>query len=212
MIDLSYIKKAQRPALFLSFGKDSLLLLHLVRAVRPDIAIYYFGDDLSSFAEQFIMDNDLTVMNYAPVDRYLVPNGDELALIDEYALNDTRIPLVTPIVKGNDCQHGLPEKRTPAFSYGHDLTLWGYKRGESCDAVGVDFPKEMNIGGSKFIAPLYEMTDADVFEALETLGIDYEPEKNEIEFCDECINAVISSDWDRDAALAGFQSRFGFNH
>lgn len=203
---------AQRPAVFVSFGKDSLLLLHLARQARPDITIYHFADELSEFAEQFIIQNDLTVYSYAPADRYLVPNGEGLALIDEYALNDTRIPVVTPIVSGADCRHGIPLQRTPSFRFPHDLVLWGYKCEESCEAVGTAFPKEMLIGGARFVAPLYEMTDADVYQALETLGIPFEDERNEMEVCDDCLNAVISADWDRDAALAGFRSRHNFNH
>jgi len=208
----SVLDNAKSPALFLSFGKDSLLLYHLAKEVRRDLTLYTFGDTLSSFAEQFIMDNDLMVIRYAPADRYLVPNGDGLALVDEFALNDIRVPLVHPIVRGADCAHGVSTKRTPQFRFPHDVVLYGYKSGETCDAIGTTFPKEMMIGGSKFVAPLYELTDFDVYEALETLGVDPPMPDNELEFCDECLNAVIASDWDKNAALAGFRSRFQFNH
>ncbi len=204
------LSAAKNPALFLSFGKDSLLLQHLAREVCPNITLYTFNDSLSSFAEQFIIEQDLTVFRYAPADRYLVPNGEGLALVEEFALNDTRIPLVHPIVKGDNCRHGRYQKSTPQFRFGHDLVLWGYKRGESCDAVGVDFPQEMVIGNSKFYAPLYHFTDFDVYEALEALEIVYVDEDSDEEFCDDCLNAVISSEWDRGAALHNFKSRFGF--
>lgn len=206
------LANAKSPALLLSFGKDSLLLQHLAREICPNITLYTFGDSLSAFAEQFIIKNDLTVFRYAPADRYLVPNGEGLALVDEFALNGTRIPLVHPIVKGDDCRHGVSEKRTPQFRFSHDVTLWGYRATDWCDAVGTTFDKEIQLGGSRFYAPLYDFTDVDVFEALETLEIEYADEPNELEFCEDCLNAVNSSDWDRDAALAGFRHRFQFNH
>lgn len=206
------LEAAKRPALFLSFGKDSLLLYHLAREVNLGITTYYFGDELSAFAEQFIIRNELSVFSYAPADRYLVPNGEGLALIDEYALNNTRIPVITPIVSGDNCRHGISQVRTPAFRFPHDKVLWGLKRGETCEAVGVTFEKEIDLGSLTVYAPLYEMTDADVYQALETLEIPYSNERNEIEFCDDCLNAVINSDWDKSAALAGFRRRFNFSH
>ena len=210
--DIQAIQEAKRPALLLSFGKDSLLLHCLAKQVRSDIALYYFGDTLSEFATQMIIDNDLTVFNYAPVDRYVVPNGEGVALVDEYILNGTRVPFVSPIVKGDGCTHTLSLTRTPAFRYPHDLTLWGYRKLDWQDAVNTVFPCENIVGGSRFIAPLYEMTDADVFEALETLEIPYGDERNEIEWCDECLTAVIGDDWDRAASLSAFRNRFSFNH
>jgi len=208
----SVLAQAKSPCVLVSFGKDSQLLLALVREIQPDIPLYFFGDELTKFAEQFIIDHDLTVFNYAPADRYLIPNGDGLALVDECAMGRARIPLLTEVVKGNGCRHGVANARTSQVRWPYDTVLWGYKRDESMPAVGQTFGKEIPFGDFRLVAPLYELTDADVYEALETLGLDYDPEPDEVEFCDECLNAVINSDWDKDAALSGFRARFNFNH
>lgn len=203
---------AQRPAVFVSFGKDSLLLLHLVRKINPDIPVYYFSDELSSFAADVIQEQNLTVMSYPPADRYLVPNGEGLALIDEYSIGNERVPVVSPIVAGENCKHGVPELRMPYFPFAHDVVFWGMKQGETCEAVGTTFEREIQLGHSKFIAPLYEMTDRDVYEALETLEIDYPEKEDEMELCNVCLDAIINSDWDQEAALAGFRQKFQFGH
>jgi hypothetical protein len=206
------LAQAKSPSLLCSFGKDSQLLQHLAREVKPDIPIYYFGDELPEFAGQFILDNDLTVYNYAPVDRYLVPNGEGIALVDEYSLGKVRLPMLSAVIKGDACQHGVSEQRTPYFRFPHDVVFYGYKHEETMPAVGISFEKEVQIGDLQLVAPLYEMTDADVFEALEYLEISYADDSDETEFCEECLDAIIHSDWDRQAALANFRTRFQLNH
>lgn len=201
------LSNATSPAILVSFGKDSLLLLHLARKVRPDTTIYYFNDDLSPFAQRVIIENNLTVLRYAPADRYIVPNGDGIALVDEYAINDTLLPVISPIVTGDSCKHSLPTRRTSTFRFNHDLALWGYKQSDHMEAVGTTFEKENMVGEVRFIAPLYGLTDADVYNALDELKIPYQNERNEIEWCQGCIDLVVQ-DWDREASLTAFRSRF----
>lgn len=203
------LSTAKSPALFCSFGKDSLLLLHLAREVNPDIPIFYFGDELTNFAEEVVKREDLTVWNYAPADRYIIPNGDGLALIDEYSLRDVRFPVVTPIVEGENCKHAVPELRTFAFNYRYDVTLWGYKQNETCEAVSVSFSQEINLGTTRLIAPLFNWTDDQVLNALQHLNIPYIEESDEMEFCSDCLSAIINSEWDKEASLMAFRNKFG---
>jgi|SRR6185369_4328487 len=206
------LQRAKSPCVLSSFGKDSALLLHLVREQQRDVPVYFFGDELPELAEHLIVESDLTVLSCAPADRSLVPNGEGLAVVDEYVLGNARLPMLSEVVKGDNCQHGLSSARTPNLLFPHDVVLWGYKQNETMDAVGKTFEKEINLGPFTLVAPLYEMTDADVYDALERLEIAYANESDEVEFCDECLNAIISSDWDKQAALAGFRSRYGFQH
>jgi len=203
---------AQRPALWLSFGPDSMLLLDYARQAGFNGAIYHFGDDLSKLAQQVIIDDNLTVYGCAPIDSYLIPNGDGLALVDEYPLGDTRVPMVSPIVKGDSCRHGALTRRTRHFPYPHDITLWGYRHDDWCEAVGETFTREINLGVTWLVAPLYELTDSDVYAACDAIGIAYDDDTNDVAMCDECLNAIINSDWDRQASLNGFRERFRFNH
>jgi hypothetical protein len=307
---------AQSPAVLCSFGSDSTLLLHFARQVRPDIAVYYFGDTLPELARQMVLRNDLTIYSYAPADRYLVPVGERVVLVDEYAVNGVRVPMVSKVktnAKTNMQQDGMqrtarepnneilsqaprgvharstsscnagatsegqcarqgeglsetratgtssmrsvrddgesgnaphrlrlstnsgldvpsmsPERaqvtnvenctghakvqpRTTSFYFPHDTVLWGYRREDCIELINATFAREVQINHTKFIAPLYDLTTDQVLNALDALGLDYVTD-DAVEFCDECLNMIINSNWDRDAALAGFRSRFNYSH
>ena|ERR1043165_4304398 len=209
------LNSARNPALLCSFGSDSTLLLHFARQVRRDIPVYYFGDDLPEFAQQLVINDDLTVFSYAPADRYLVPHDEELALIDEYDINGQRVPMVSKVkVSRGTCAVESDERnrqRTPSFYFPHDLVLWGYKLSDHVELIDTTFEREIQIGHTRFVAPLYDLTTDQVLNALDALGLGYVT-SDDAEICDECLNAIVNSDWDRDAALAGFRSRFNYNH
>lgn len=206
------LEGATHPAIFCSFGSDSALLLHFAREIRRDLPVYYFGEDLPELARQLVTHDDLTVFSYAPADRYLVPRNDSVALIEEYAINGQRVPMISKVVKGirGTCA-AENSQRTPEFYLPHDVVLWGYRSSDHDELIGATFEREIQMGHTKFIAPLYDLTTDQVLNALDVLGLDY-VQDDAAEFCDECLNAVIGDNWDRNAALAGFRSRFNFNH
>lgn len=204
------LARATNPALFLSFGKDSLLLLKLLRDAGFNGPSYYFGE-LSKLAEMKIINDNLTVYSWPPADRYFAPNGTGLAQIDEYVVGNTLLPVVSPIVEGGNCTHGVYEKYTRPFKFPHDVTFTGYKKGETCDAVGVVFPKQIDIGVTTLLSPLFDWTDGKVIRACKKFGIEYE-DSNTVEYCHDCLEAIKTSDWDRQAALDNFRDRFQFVH
>jgi hypothetical protein len=212
---IEILSAAVSPAMLCSFGSDSMLLLSIVREVRPTTVLYYFGDDLPEFAQQLVINDDLTVFSYAPADRYLVPRGEGLALIDEYDINGQRVPMVSKVkVSRGTCAVESDERnrqRTPSFYFPHDLVLWGYKLSDHVELIDTTFEREIQIGHTRFVTPLYDLTTDQVLNALDALGLDYVT-NDDAEICDECLNAVVNSDWDRDAALAGFRGRFNYNH
>ena len=199
------LAQATNPAVLCSFGKDSLLLLQLALNGGFSGPVYYFGERLPEHAEQMIIDG-LTVYSWPATNRYVVPNGEGLAQVDEYLLGEALIPLVSPITEGGDCDHGEWQRYLSPFKWPHDVTLTGYKHGETCAAVGMDFPAEINLGLTRLVNPLYEFSDSEVREAL---GRDV-PDDNAVEYCAECLT-YIDNNLDRDAALAGFRHRFSFN-
>jgi hypothetical protein len=210
----SILSTAQHPALLCSFGSDSTLLLHFARQVRRNIPVYFFGDELPKLARQMVIHDDLTVLSYAPADRYLMPHGEGTALIEEYDFNGQRVPMVSPVVSGPRGTCTVESKRPPtsSFYFPHDVVLWGYRATDHHDLLGnVTFEREIQLGHTRFIAPLYDLTTDQVFNMLDVLELDYVSD-DAAEFCDECLNAVISSDWDRNAALAGFRARFNLNN
>lgn len=202
----SALAQAANPALLCSFGKDSLLLLQLALDSGFTGPVYYLGEYLPKHAEQVVVNRSLTVYSWPATNRYVVPNGDGLAQVDEYLLGETLLPLVSPVVKGDDCTHGQWSRFTRPFHWQHDVTLTGYKRGETCTAVGRDFPAEVNIGITRLVSPLFEFSDSDVVAAL---GHE-PPDDNAVEYCAECLR-FINDNLNRNAALANFRRRFNFN-
>jgi hypothetical protein len=205
------LSQAKNPSLLVSFGKESLVLLKLVREIKPNISLFWFGDKLSSFAQSIIKDYELTVYSYAPADRYIVPCKDGYSLIDEYSFGETRIPLISDLVKSDVCELNLPTVRTPLFNWRSDVTLWGYRALDVHPLVGIRFPQRFDIGATVMDSPLWNWTEDDVFSAIEELRIPYEPESSDIPVCEACLEE-INATMDKEAALAGFRSRFQFSH
>lgn len=198
------LEHAERPALFLSFGKDSVLLLKLAQDAGFNGTIYHLGTELTKFAEDFILSHDLTVFSYSPCDRYLIPSGDGFVLVEEYALNGARIPTVTDVVRGANCCHGEFKGWTTSFRFPHDVALYGYRASDE-SVIGV-LAKEIEAGGCRFVAPLYDLSDADVYAQLAEFNVAYEINPP-VEFCANCLDAL--SDWDKAASLNAFHQRFG---
>jgi 3'-phosphoadenosine 5'-phosphosulfate sulfotransferase (PAPS reductase)/FAD synthetase len=203
---------AQSPAILCSFGTDSALLLHYARQVKRDISTYYFGDELPAFAAHMVINDDLTVHSFAPVDRYLVPDGDKLSMIDEYSFNGVRVPMISTVKPGENCRHGNYSSFSNNFYFAHDVMLWGYRYEDEISLLSnIKFEREIQLGHTRLIAPLYDLSTDQVWNALDALELSYVDDDAE-HFCDACLDAVLSTDWDRDAALAGFRARFDYNH
>ena len=172
--------KAQSPVVLCSFGKDSLVLLKTILDMGYNPDILWLRDHLNPFAEKIIREWGLTVKSYAPAVRYRVEN----TVVSEYAVGDARLPLLQDI-----SEHGKPVGMvtTPQFNYPWDYTLFGYRKTDSHSLVGKTFELEFEIGSTNMVAPMYDLTDADVFNLIDEMNIPYEP------FCDDVLpNDLLS--------------------
>ena len=200
------LQHAKNPAIFCSFGKDSLLVLRMALDAGFTGLCYYFGDTLNALAQQMVIDNDLTVYSWPATNRYVVPDCEGWAQVDEYLLGDQLLPILSPITRGQNCEHmNFTRRFTRTFSYPHDVTLTGYKRSDENAAIGISFPREFQLGTTRIVNPLYDWSDDQVIGAL-----GFTPEEESVEYCNECLGTL--QHMDRDAALAGFRSRFQLNH
>ncbi len=186
------LSQAKNPCVLVSFGKDSLVLLRTILDMGYQPDILWFRDHLNPFAEKIIREWDLAVKGYAPSLRYRVEN----TVISEYAIGDKRIPVLQDI-----SADGKPVGMStmPQFAYPWDKTLWGYKATDHHDVVEKVFEPEIEYGSTDLIAPMYDMTDADVFNLIDEMNIPYEP------FCDDALpnNLPIMP-------RGIFRERFGF--
>lgn len=76
------------PAVLCSFGKDSMVMLHLVRQVNPNIPVVFFKQPFFpkkyAFSNKVIEDWNLTVYDFPPVGTDHVSKGEEFDVINWY--------------------------------------------------------------------------------------------------------------------------------
>jgi hypothetical protein len=200
---------AQSPAVLLSFGKDSLLLMALARQVRTDITAIWFDDGTTDrhAAEAIIRDWSLTCYTYGPANIYTVEDSGRLAVISEYSINGTLLPLVTDVVVGDGvCLQTI--QRTPSLYMPFDLLLSGYK---DCDTHWLAdgtllYPEGLVVGGARLIAPLRTLTDAEVLNWLNQLNVLHSPAADELTVCTDCLTGKPLH-WDRPLDLTTFKTR-----
>lgn len=197
------LARSASPAVLSSFGKDSILLLWLVKQVRPNTPVIWFrtGQD-ERFARQVIRDWDLTAFGWAPADVYTLQQNGQRTLIHEYAIGTDRLPVLIDLDGSNGpCATDKFPFRTPAMYLPFDTLLVGWKDTDTHWAKG-DAPLAedgFRLGASQVVAPLRHMTDAAVRSAIIDHRIPFEPTPDELELCTECVSTM---------PLPEFRSRF----
>lgn len=171
-----------KPVVLCSFGKDSMVLLHLVRQMRSNIPVLFHREPFMprkyAFANRIIQEWDLTVYDYAPNSVAVVKVGDEIEIMNHYQngwLGDqptfTYLPTgIVPPVEGQPFLCGkvdLLEKPTGGFSWPWDLGFIGHK-GTDADAINGPIPLRVDLvqtpNGCDMAYPLRHFTDADIWE------------------------------------------------
>lgn len=208
------------PIVLWSGGKDSQLVLKLVNDVVETPALWFRSVDpkRNRFAEQFIANSGITAYSWGPSNRYVLPNGEGLSLAEEFSFGRRTLPVISDIVPGERCVVNLPKQRVAYVNYDFDVTFAGTKRSDVHPLAKAP---------EGFIFPLWEMSDAEVWEAIREMEIpieesvynDQEPDgpslctrcltpgSDEV-FCPDAQRMIPRFVWDSNAALAAFNSRF----
>lgn len=200
--------ESRHPVLLSSFGKDSVLLLHLTIPIK-NVPVVWFRNKLNVYAEKVIKDLNLTVYTYPPIDQYLLPNETGYTLVSEYSVGEARLPMLTDIVEGEG-ELELNPHRMGIFQYPWNLSLYGMKRCDSHPIIGRPLDQVMTLGPTRLVAPLYGLTDEQVFEMLDSLGVEPPKEDGDMHVNASTLAEIRSLEWDREAALTTFRQRYGF--
>lgn len=215
---------AQSPAVLSSFGKDSMLLLALAREVRTDFTVLWFRTGFDeTFAKRIIREWNLTAFSWAPaMDQYLLTNGSDRTLVQEYSFGSDRLPVLTDLAPGTACSRKIAP-RTPQLFLPFDVILWGAKDCDTHWVKGNGHFKEdgFMLGNAHVHAPIRHMSDEQVRANLVELRIPYTTD-DELPMCTACMTASTSevycpelrrniprAQWEADKSLTAFRQRFG---
>ena len=167
-------------------GKDSSLLLWLVRQVKPDIPVVWFRHDYKdrtpyawSYAQ--VVAQNLHVVDFLPNGYSVVSDGHDVDLIGWYPAGLGQvIPVVFGMRQGEDAEclwditrrvSGELSQFPPCVVFSGaknaDVDLWAGQR--KCPDEGE------RIGDLTLFYPLRHLTDADVWREIEANQIPYNP-------------------------------------
>lgn len=189
------------PVLLCSFGKDSMVMLYLVRQVNKDIPIIFFKEPFMQkkyrFAYKIIQELDLIVYDFPPVWRdfqyreqnpsvFVNPYSDEVQKMEVYYGYDTCggilvLPKgIRPTTDPNLCIfRDFLNGQIGRVSYPWDITLIGHKYSDTDDMFDdITFESKMRANGKTMMYyPLQGWTDKDVWEYIKTNNIPYNVER-----------------------------------
>lgn len=160
--DLANIQ-AKHPILAWSGGKDSQLLLFLLREIYGEFPVLVFPHwwDNKDFVAKMVKEWDLVAYTYRPNHIYASPDH----VISYYQVGKNLLPVITDVLNFDKC--GLDRLnisgRVPHFEW--DLVITGSK---SCDShklvPKLQFPDDI-------YTPLWDWTDGEVHNAIDELGV-----------------------------------------
>jgi hypothetical protein len=166
------------PIVMSSFGKDSMVVLDLIKRVNRKLPILFFREPSSPkkylFAQAMIHANDYVVYDYPPLETRVHEANGNLDIVSFYQWGPrdsgvayfpvgTKPPRMDqPSLCGLDDIYGKPT--IAAYTFPWDLAIFGLK---STDTDWVLGPCPMNTykqeGNPALLFPLRDFTDADIW-------------------------------------------------
>lgn len=228
----SALQGAKSPAVLWSGGKDSMLLLSLVRETNKTIPVIWFKTP-NAFARRIIMEWDLEAWCWEPSDVYLVPNDKGLTLVREQAFGQQRFPVLLDVEVGTQCIADVLPHRTPRLFPHFDVVLSGYRDTDYHWSMGAGFfpPDGWTLGQAKVFAPLRHLSDDQVWAEIKATNIPYDEIRYDqggsdpdcVKACTQCLQPGIGRvfcpklrtevdrvTWSPADSLQAFRNRFGF--
>lgn len=182
---------AKAPAILCSFGKDSMVMLHLVMQHVELPVIFHreaFQPRKYRFANKVIDDLGLTVYDYSPCHTAVQENGDEVEIVSYYQIGNQTSLVPTGIRKPNadeDYVCGLVDiylKPLGTFAFPWDFVFHGHKSSDidpiyGAIPINADFAHGLNYVSAAY--PIRFFTDEDVWRYTEENNVPYHAERYE---------------------------------
>lgn len=206
-MDFSRLKDFKSIALMWSGGRDSTLLLAMLRDQNIPFSIVqlgreYWTKEQKKFADSVIKEWDLQVFTFPSANVSFLGNGDEITAVFEYAVGGKTIPVLRDVIAGKRCVADLNGLRMFNSPIDFDCYLVGSKKTDTHYAMDKVIPsQEWKVGCATFVAPLYDWTGAEVLSASLAMDVPL-PELKEdatdtgdIHLCTNCLNAIEGEVW-----------------
>ena len=203
------LRKYKLPVLNCSFGKDSVVLLHLLRSMNIRIPIVYYADPWfarkNAFANRIIEAWELEVHNYPPAKVSLMHGKEIVALVSEYQTGAESSAAVLKnaleFKDGDDpdnflCGLNFLMRPCAVFIYPWDVALVAHKDCDSDQIFGI-VPLKSRIvyrdQGPDYVFPLKEWTHDDVWDYTEKFNVPFQADRyniaNRCEWPDKTYNS-----------------------
>lgn len=174
------LETSKFPAVFCSFGKDSIVLLHLVRTLYADVPVIFYKEPTMAkkyrFARYVAELWGLKVHEFAPVRVGLQQTGEVVEFYNSYQIGKDLMNLALNRVEpkeGEECLCGILDflmKPTAFGTFPFDTCFHGHK---SCDTdpsygnLKLKQERVENEGNATLVFPLKDWTDDDVWKYIE---------------------------------------------
>jgi 3'-phosphoadenosine 5'-phosphosulfate sulfotransferase (PAPS reductase)/FAD synthetase len=175
----------RNPAVACSFGKESMIMLGLVRRIKPDVAVVCFPGlphpTKHLFAERMAKEWNLNLYAPYPRARDVISKDGHVELIELYELAPKRF-MYFPIEAARDYEPDasadcglafLNEEPVSARADDFDAVFIGH-RNDDRDPTHGNVPLKdyvVDFGDFRYVYPLRDWTEADVWAASRLLGI-----------------------------------------
>lgn len=176
----SVVPRYAKPVVLSSFGKDSMVMLDIVRRADFKLPILFFREAFFpkkyAFANWVVQQHEYEVHDYPPLETRFAKRGGTVEIVNLHRCVGTKGPLYVPTgIKppkfGEPFLCGLfdiYEKPTGTFFFPWDLLLIGHKASDVDPILGAVPPKTAHVargpGEASLLFPLRDFTDADVWE------------------------------------------------
>jgi len=208
------LKAYKSPAFMCSFGKDSMVLLHLLREAKIRLPIIFHQDPWwpakYAFAQGLIAKWGLEVYDYPPLGVTLWEGKEIMAFTNHYQIgSDRRAVLqmpknILPPVAGKKYLCGLKQvlgRPTGTFNYPWDLAIIGHKSSDSDQIAGdvklhCDIKQNAGIGPD-LLFPLREWTDDDIWDYTARFSVPQQLTRYDVANRKELPDKTANSDYAR---------------